>query len=200
MHRLIRCFLLSGVLLAFGGTQAQERRFESFDIGPGPGCSVMLAWRFISPDNLFLSVERSNDRIYWEKVDSCMAQSGTNNFVLDPSPTNGVSYYRLVATEAGSAIYSQTKAIQINTSTDVFIWKGKNPAYVYLKTLSLAGEVFVRDALNKVVSRAAVIDFLATIPAGSIKNGSFVFEIVSEKRKLRQRCNFLSGDVVHTAE
>ena len=103
---------------------ASVQRYElvSFTAEPKGGEGVSLNWSTSTevPNSLF-TVERSQDRMNWRTAFTVDSEGGVNGYTayqfMDMAPIAGISYYRLIASNAGRPLdISDDFAVSYTTS------------------------------------------------------------------------------------
>lgn len=168
---------------------SQTNPFVSFDVQPGAGCSILIQWEiFPDMDTLKYEVEKSTDKQKWEVITKMDAKSSHKYFTMDTEPVDSFNYYRVRQIDnRGKYVYSDTKWIQINTASDIFIWPNPARDLLHLKTPFLNGNIDMMDTGGKLIRKIIITDFITDISIGSLAKGVYFLHIRHESQFLVQK-------------
>ena len=158
---------------------ALEVSLVSFD-AKNAGGTVKLEWATASEtDNDYFEVERSANTRSWNvigKIKGAGTVNSVRNYALtDPSPLEGVSYYRLKIVDfAGKADYSDIRAVKVTGQAPSIY---PNPATISL-TLSgkTDGYIKIYNSSGRQVGQMEVRTEKTAIPLKGLPAGSYVIK------------------------
>src|SRR5689334_6528399 len=97
MHRSqIHLVLLTFFFFSVSRLISQPTNFVSLIAQPGAACSVIIQWTYDpSADSLGFEIERSRDKLAWEKIGTVSPSASHQYYMIDNNPRDSLSYYRV---------------------------------------------------------------------------------------------------------
>ncbi len=162
-----------------GLLHSETTAFASFDVQPYEGNIVIIQWSMTPErDTLPMEVERSRDRITWEKISLQPSQSSHQYFSIDSRPEDGLIYYRVRRTEGENKIsYSDVRWVQVCKTDEVYIWPNPAKDILHVKTPFSKGSMDILDAGGKLMQKIAISGFNTEVPAACLSKGIYFLHI-----------------------
>ncbi|MBL7738680.1 MAG: T9SS type A sorting domain-containing protein [Chitinophagaceae bacterium] len=162
-----------------GFVHAETRAFASFDVQPCDGHIVIIQWGMTpAMDSLSMEVERSRDKITWEKIAVEPAQSSHQYFMIDSRPGDGLVYYRIVQKRAGNKTsFSEIKWVQMCKTDEIYIWPNPVKDVVYIKTPFVNGNMDILNTEGKLMMKIAITGLKTDVPVTSLSKGIYFIHI-----------------------
>lgn len=190
---MIRRKILAIAIVAFlfwpGLLFSQSETFSTFDVQPCSGDIVVIQWTSIPESDTFpFDVERSRDKITWEKIAHVPAQASHTYFSIDSDPGDGLVYYRVKRfADAASISYSPAKWVQLCPQSELYIWPNPAKDVLYVKTPFVKGSMDIIDPGGKLMMKMNITNFVTDVPTACLSKGTYFIHIRYDNETLVQK-------------
>lgn len=187
--KIFTVVLAIALLTPWARLPSQKSAFICLEVQPGAGCSILIQWESTADTNILkYEVEKSGDQEKWVTIAHRSLRSSQQYLVIDAAPYDNLNYYRIkLVDNKNSFSYSDTRWVQVNTITDVFIWANPAGDILRIKTPFLGGGIDLTDAGGKLLRRIVITDFISDLSIEGLQKGIYMLTISSGNRSVTEK-------------
>lgn len=146
--------------------------------------NVIIEWRTSSEiNNEYFTVERSANSKNWDEIQKIegagMSTNSIDYQVIDSSPLDGISYYRLKQTDYdGTSTYSKTKFVNyINKEKQIVLYPKPASNYISIKSDEEVLKINILDASGQIIK--VFTNCVGRMDISSIQPGLYYVEVIN---------------------
>ncbi len=156
---------------------------------------VAINWTTVSEiNNQYFTVQRSIDGVSYNDIAKIV---GADNSVskqcyqlIDSTPMNGISYYRLKQTDAdGKESYSSIVSVNISTSeSELTAYPNPTLSYLNLKISNMSSKKLgfrIVSLEGKVIFQQLIKDNLTTINTSTLNSGTYILSVTNDNTLIK---------------